>query len=174
MAQVVVMPKLGLTMETGIVQAWVVAEGEQVKAGQVIAEIATKKITYELESQADGVLLKIVVPAEGEVPVGMPIAWIGQPGEDLEEGAPSGAVSGAGSDGASGGAAGAAQPAADGAAAAAPADAAQPGGRVLASPAAKKLAEAKGLDLAQVTGTGPGGRITVDDVEAASPSAPTV
>jgi pyruvate dehydrogenase E2 component (dihydrolipoamide acetyltransferase) len=174
MVEVVVMPKLGLTMETGIVQAWVVAEGEDVKTGEVIAEIATEKITYELESQVDGVLLKIVVPVEGEVPVGTPIAWIGQPGDDWEQGAASDAA------GAAGRAAGAAPLAAAEAVEAseagqtAPAGAAQPGGRVVASPAARKLAEAKGVDIGRIAGTGPGGRITVDDVEAASPSAPTV
>jgi pyruvate dehydrogenase E2 component (dihydrolipoamide acetyltransferase) len=158
MAEVVVMPKLGLTMESGIVQAWLVGEGDQVKAGQVIAEIATEKITYELEAQAEGVLLKIVVSAESEVPVGTPIAWIGLPGEDLVEGgAPGEDVRGAA----------AAQPAAEAAAAPAPLEA-RPGGRVLASPAARKLAGERGVDLAGVAGTGPGGRITVDDVEVAA------
>ena len=71
MAETVVMPKLGLLMETGVVGAWRVAEGDEVSVGQVIAEITTEKITYELESQAAGVLLKIL-PEEVEAPVGSP------------------------------------------------------------------------------------------------------
>ena len=81
MAETVGMPKLGLTMETGAVGAWLVAEGDEVKAGQVIAEIVTEKITYELEAETAGVVLKILLAEEEEVPVGTPIAVIGQPGE---------------------------------------------------------------------------------------------
>jgi pyruvate/2-oxoglutarate dehydrogenase complex dihydrolipoamide acyltransferase (E2) component len=80
-AETVGMPKLGLTMETGAVGAWLVAEGDEVKAGQVIAEIVTEKITYELEAETAGVVLKILLGEEEEVPVGTPIAVIGQPGE---------------------------------------------------------------------------------------------
>jgi pyruvate/2-oxoglutarate dehydrogenase complex dihydrolipoamide acyltransferase (E2) component len=68
-------------METGAVGAWLVAEGDEVKTGQVIAEIVTEKITYELESEAAGVVLRILLDEEEEVPVGTPIAVIGQPGE---------------------------------------------------------------------------------------------
>ena len=81
MAETVGMPKLGLTMETGAVGAWLVAEGDEVKAGQLIAEIVTEKITYELEAETAGVVLKILLGEEEEVPVGTPIAVIGQPGE---------------------------------------------------------------------------------------------
>jgi pyruvate/2-oxoglutarate dehydrogenase complex dihydrolipoamide acyltransferase (E2) component len=80
-AETVGMPKLGLTMETGAVGAWLVAEGDEVRAGQVIAEIVTEKITYELEAETAGVVLKILLGEEEEVPVGTPIAVIGQPGE---------------------------------------------------------------------------------------------
>jgi len=80
-AETVGMPKLGLTMETGAVGAWLVAEGDEVKAGQVIAEIVTEKITYELEAETAGVVLKILLGEEEEVPVGTPIAVIGQAGE---------------------------------------------------------------------------------------------
>ena len=81
MAETVGMPKLGLTMETGAVGAWLVAEGDEVAAGQVIAEIVTEKITYELEAETAGVVLRILLAEEEEVPVGTPIAVIGQPGE---------------------------------------------------------------------------------------------
>ena len=81
MADTIGMPKLGLTMETGAVGAWLVDVGDEVKAGQVIAEIVTEKITYELEAETAGVVLKILLGEEEEVPVGTPIAVIGQPGE---------------------------------------------------------------------------------------------
>ena len=81
MAETIGMPKLGLTMETGAVGAWLVGEGDEVKAGQVIAEIVTEKITYELETETAGVVLKILLAEEVEVPVGTPIIVIGQPGE---------------------------------------------------------------------------------------------
>ncbi len=83
MAEAIGMPKLGLTMETGAVGAWLVSEGDEVKAGQVIAEIVTEKITYELEADTAGTVLRILLEEEMEVPVGTPIAVIGQPGEDV-------------------------------------------------------------------------------------------
>jgi pyruvate/2-oxoglutarate dehydrogenase complex dihydrolipoamide acyltransferase (E2) component len=82
MAETIGMPKLGLTMETGAVGTWLVGEGDEVKAGAVIAEIVTEKITYDLEAETAGVVLKILVEEEVEVPVGTPIIVIGQPGED--------------------------------------------------------------------------------------------
>jgi pyruvate/2-oxoglutarate dehydrogenase complex dihydrolipoamide acyltransferase (E2) component len=81
MAETIVMPKLGLTMETGAVGSWLVGEGDEVKAGQVIAEIVTEKITYDLEAETAGAVLKILIDEEMEVPVGTPIIVIGQPGE---------------------------------------------------------------------------------------------
>jgi len=77
------MPKLGLTMETGAVGAWLVSEGDEVKAGQVIAEIVTEKITYDLEVETAGTVLRILLEEEVEVPVGTPIAVVGRPGEDI-------------------------------------------------------------------------------------------
>jgi pyruvate dehydrogenase E2 component (dihydrolipoamide acetyltransferase) len=82
MAETIVMPKLGLTMETGAVGSWLVGEGDKVKAGQVIAEIVTEKITYELESEMAGVVLRILLAEEVDVPVGTPIVVIGQQGEE--------------------------------------------------------------------------------------------
>jgi pyruvate/2-oxoglutarate dehydrogenase complex dihydrolipoamide acyltransferase (E2) component len=83
MAETIAMPKLGLTMETGAVGTWLVAVGDEVKAGQVIAEIVTEKITYDLETETAGVVLKILLDEEVEVPVGAPIVVIGQPGEEV-------------------------------------------------------------------------------------------
>ena len=82
MAETIGMPKLGLTMETGAVGTWLVGEGDEVKAGTVIAEIVTEKIAYDLEAETPGVVLKILLDAEVEVPVGTPIIVIGQPGEE--------------------------------------------------------------------------------------------
>jgi pyruvate/2-oxoglutarate dehydrogenase complex dihydrolipoamide acyltransferase (E2) component len=82
MAETIGMPKLGLTMETGAVGTWLVGEGDEVKAGAVIAEIVTEKIAYDLEAETAGVVLKILLDAEVEVPVGTPIIVIGQPGEE--------------------------------------------------------------------------------------------
>jgi pyruvate/2-oxoglutarate dehydrogenase complex dihydrolipoamide acyltransferase (E2) component len=78
------MPKLGLTMETGAVGTWLVGVGDQVKAGQVIAEIVTEKITYDLEAETSGTVLKILLEEEVEVPVGTPIVVVGQPGEEVD------------------------------------------------------------------------------------------
>jgi pyruvate/2-oxoglutarate dehydrogenase complex dihydrolipoamide acyltransferase (E2) component len=82
-AETIGMPKLGLTMETGAVGSWLVSEGDEVKAGQVLAEIVTEKITYELESETGGVVLKILLAEEVEVPVGTPIVVVGQPDEEV-------------------------------------------------------------------------------------------
>jgi pyruvate/2-oxoglutarate dehydrogenase complex dihydrolipoamide acyltransferase (E2) component len=81
-AETIAMPKLGLTMETGAVGTWLVSVGDEVKAGQVIAEIVTEKITYDLEAETAGTVLKIMLDEEVEVPVGTPLVVIGQPGEE--------------------------------------------------------------------------------------------
>jgi len=83
MAETISMPKLGLTMETGAVGAWLVSDGDEVKPGQVIAEIVTEKITYDLETETAGTVLKILLEEEVDVPVGTPLAVIGRPGEDV-------------------------------------------------------------------------------------------
>ena len=83
MAETIGMPKLGLTMETGAVGTWLVSAGDEVKAGQVIAEIVTEKITYDLEAETAGIVLEILLGEEVEVAVGTPLVVIGQPGEEL-------------------------------------------------------------------------------------------
>ena len=75
------MPQLGLTMEEGTLSRWIKHEGDTVKAGDVVAEITTDKLTNELTSEQDGVLLKIVAQEGDDVPVKGTLAWIGQPGE---------------------------------------------------------------------------------------------
>src|SRR5882757_10966070 len=82
MASEVKLPRLGQGMEAGTVTKWLKSEGETVAKGEPLFEIDTDKVTQEVESDFDGVLLKIAL-AEGEAPVGQTIAWIGAAGEDL-------------------------------------------------------------------------------------------
>lgn len=144
MATVIAMPKLGLSMKTGTVGKWLKKEGDAVKKGEAIVEVMTEKITNKVEAPADGTLLKIVSQKGAKLPVGGLMGVIGEAGEDITA-----ALSSAGA------------PAEAGAAAAAPA----PGGKVKISPAARKLAEENGIDYSRITGTGPEGRITREDVE---------
>ena len=160
MAKVIVMPKLGLTMTEGTLSKWLKHEGEAVKEGEPLFEVETDKLTNTIEAAASGTLLKITLPEGGVAPCMEPVAVIGEPGEDFAS--------------LLGGAAPAeekpAAPAAAPAASAAPAR--KPGERVLASPAAKKLAKELGIDLALVPGTGPKGRVTEDDVRSFNAAPP--
>ena len=81
MAYEVLMPQLGLTMEEGTVSQWIKHEGDEVKTGDVIVEITTDKLTNEVASEHDGVLLKIVAQEGEDIPVKGLLAYIGQPGE---------------------------------------------------------------------------------------------
>ena len=85
MAYEVLMPQLGLTMEEGTVSQWIKHEGDAVKAGDVVVEITTDKLTNEITSEQDGVLLKIVAQEGEDVPVKGLLAYIGQPGEQVVE-----------------------------------------------------------------------------------------
>lgn len=156
MAQEVLMPKLGLTMTEGTIEEWKYKEGDSVKKGDILFSVATDKLTNDVEAEADGVLLKILLPEGETAPCKAVIAYIGEAGEVIAEG------------GASAESTAAQAPASSAAAVSAKAPAAtrDPGTPVLASPAAKKLAKEKGVDLALVAGTGPKGRITLEDVEA--------
>ena len=152
----VLMPKLGLTMTKGTMVRWFKSEGESVEKGEKLALFETEKVTTEVAAPASGTLLKIVSPAKSAVPVGQVIAYIGKQGESLPAPPP--------------------QAAAPAAPALAPdVRAAQPQPvattEVRATPKAKRLAAEKGTDLARVKGTGPGGMITEEDVEAFVPEA---
>ena len=154
MATVVTMPKLGLTMTEGSVSKWHKKEGERVEKGEIIAEVATDKINYELEAPESGVLRKILIGPDAKVPVTAPIAIIAEADEDISGLMPKGTA----------GAAPATQ--AEVKAPPAPVAAQAPATQAIkASPAAKKLAKDHGVDLSLVTGTGPGGRIVEKDVE---------
>ena len=172
MATELTMPQMGFDMQEGTVVRWLVEEGAEVKTGDPVAEIETDKAVVEFESYASGILHKILVPEGSTVPVGQAIAIVGAPDEEV--GGPS-----------------AAPPPADITSEEKPAEPLRaatplPGpvdelhpprptaapaaqGPVRASPVARRLADEMGIDLSQIVGTGPGGRITKDDVAAVEP-----
>jgi pyruvate dehydrogenase E2 component (dihydrolipoamide acetyltransferase) len=159
------MPSLGHTMEKGKVIEWLKQEGESLAKGEPMVVIETDKVVTEVEAPTDSVLVRIVVGQEEERPIGATLALLGSPGERLSDAeiqqllgdestqaappAPPAAVATA--------AAAVRAPAAT-----APASAA--GDRVKISPVARKLAQERGLDPAAIAGSGPGGRITREDV----------
>ncbi|GAA5079159.1 pyruvate dehydrogenase complex dihydrolipoamide acetyltransferase [Roseibacterium beibuensis] len=179
----ILMPALSPTMEEGTLAKWLVKEGDTVSAGDILAEIETDKATMEFEAVDEGTIGKILV-AEGSegVKVNSPIAVLLEEGESADDigdadAAASSApqASDAGKEAAAtGGSDAPAAPAAAAAAAATPAPAAPTGGdgtRIFASPLARRIAADKGLDLAQIKGSGPRGRIVKADVENAQPGA---
>ncbi len=176
MATEILMPALSPTMEEGTLAKWLVKEGDTVSAGDLLAEIETDKATMEFEAVDEGVIGKILV-AEGAqgVKVNTPIAVLLEEGESLDDTKPASAPQPEAAKAADAGAEAAPKPQAAGASEApAPAPAAPraaDGGRIFASPLARRIAAEKGLDLAQVKGSGPHGRIVKADVEAARPGA---
>ncbi|MCR9107564.1 pyruvate dehydrogenase complex dihydrolipoamide acetyltransferase [Marivita sp. XM-24bin2] len=167
----ILMPALSPTMEEGTLAKWLVKEGDTVASGDIIAEIETDKATMEFEAVDEGVIGKILV-TEGtaDVKVNTPIAMLLEDGESAEDmGAPSEPKE---------------EPASSHVAPAEPSEATAPvqgygrgaapqtetatGDRIFASPLARRIAADKGLDLSQITGSGPRGRIVKADVETAS------
>ena len=167
MAETITMPKLGFDMAEGTLVRWVRVEGEAVEKGQVLAEIETDKATVEVELNVAGVVYKHLVEQGSIVPVGTPIAVIAAPGEkvtDLPDKPAEAKAPAAAKEEAS-----APAPTAD-----VPAKAeALEGGRVKASPLARRLAEERQVNLAEIQGSGPGGRVVRKDIEAAM-AAPAV
>ena len=162
MATELLMPKLGLTMTEGTIDEWKKKEGDAVQKGEIIYSVATDKLTNDVESDADGVLLKILV-AEGEtVPCKTLVGWLGQPGEAVPDGAAPAAAAAPAAEAPAVGAAGAA-------ASAAPAR--EAGAYVPATPYAKKLAREKGFDLGQIPATGYKGVVVAKDVLGFTPAA---
>ena len=163
MATSIVMPQMGYDMQQGTVVRWHKQEGDPVARGDVLADIETDKATVEFEAYVGGVLRKIVAQEGIAIPVGDLIAVITGPDEALPEGLLSRTGSGDTDDAPGGNRAttAAAQPVST----VTPAlPAAAPGGEVRASPIARRMAREQGIDLAVVTGTGPGGRIVEQDV----------
>jgi pyruvate dehydrogenase E2 component (dihydrolipoamide acetyltransferase) len=177
MATKVTMPQMGFDMTEGKVARWLKKVGDQVKQGEPVVEIETDKVNIETEAQGDGVLREIVVTEGETVPVGAMIAIIGAPDEDLSaikaESQPAQKSEAAGPAAKSQAEGAVAQPAAASPAAIAEAPSTTGGdGRIKASPLARRIAEEKGLNLAVLNGTGPGGRIVKRDVDAALSAMP--
>ena len=153
MASEIVLPQWGMEMQDGTIVRWLKQEGDTVAEGEPIVEVETAKLQTELESTAAGVLSRIVAQ-EGEiVPIRGVLCVIAEPGEEVATAPPAPAVS----------ASAATAPAAQTVSAANGASAV----RVQVVPAARRLARERGIDLAQVNGSGPSGRILLADVEAA-------
>src|ERR1700719_3691418 len=174
----ILMPALSPTMEKGNLAKWLKKEGDKVKAGDILAEIETDKATMEYEAIDEGVIAKILVPeGTADIAVNQPIAVLATEGEDVKAasaGAPAAKPS------ASSSPPPAAKPAsvptpppppAQGmpvaASQVAPAPTTNGHGRIFASPLARRLAKAAGIDVVRIAGTGPHGRIVARDVEAA-------
>ena len=175
MATEIKLPRLGQGMESGTIVKWLKSEGDAVKKGEPLYELDTDKVTQEVEADATGVLLKIAIQ-EGEVPVGETVAVIGEQGEEVAiEVAPEEPQT-----------EGSRAPARDaererGSEASTQTEQAEPSsgngatrsdGRVKASPLARRIARERGVDLAQLRGTGPDGRIVAEDVEGAEAPGP--
>ncbi|MGJ8652810.1 MAG: dihydrolipoamide acetyltransferase family protein [Opitutaceae bacterium] len=175
MATLIDMPKLSDTMTVGTLVKWLKNEGDPISNGDMIAEVETDKATMEVECFDDGILIKQYCQAGAEVAVGDAIAAVGEEGEEAPAAQSSAPVAPASE---------VETPAApvEAPAAPEPAPAATPApeptpapaatsGRIKASPVAKKIAAEKGIDLATIQGSGPGGRIVKDDVLNAKPGA---
>ncbi len=186
MATEIKLPRLGQGMESGTIVKWLKSEGDQVEKGEPLYELDTDKVTQEVEADASGVLLKIAV-AEGEVEVGKTIAVIGEQGEEVsvaeepstdgggarqveedrqEEGSPAPAREAERERGRSASAAPTEQAAETREAGS------ENGGRIKASPLARRIARERGIDLSAIAGTGPEGRVVAEDVERAAATAP--
>src|SRR4051812_28570180 len=169
MATEIKLPRLGQGMESGTIVKWLKSEGQQVEKGEPLYELDTDKVTQEVEADASGVLLKIAV-TQGEVPVGRTIAVIGEQGESVEvsedaqeEGTPARARE---------------QERERGREASTRGEMSEQvtqirepqsgNGRVKASPLARRIARERGIDLTNVAGTGPEGRVVAEDVERAA------
>jgi pyruvate dehydrogenase E2 component (dihydrolipoamide acetyltransferase) len=183
MAVDVSLPRLGQGMEAGTIVRWLKSEGEQVEKGEPLYELDTDKVTQEVEAEASGVLLKILAGEGEEIEVGKRIAVIGEQGEDVaaeaeaeveveedaqEEGSPGEAREEERERGR--------EAAAEEEEQAAEAQPSRVNGRVKASPLARRIARERSIDLTNLTGTGPEGRIVAEDVEraAATPAHATV
>lgn len=172
MATEIIMPVLGMTMESGIIVEWMKQEGDAVTEGEVLFNVETDKSVMEVEAKASGTLLRILHGPGDDVPIQQVIGYIGEAGEVIAEAGDPGDGDGA-TDVTTDGTAdvttdGAAHSTAGGQDGATAAGAATPGqpGRVKISPKARRHARDLGIAVEHIAGTGPGGRIVFSDVEA--------
>ena len=176
----VTMPKLSPTMETGVIAQWLVKVGDTIKEGDVLADIETDKATMQMKSYDDGIIVHIDHAAGDEVALGQRVMVLAKKGEDAKQVAAGLGLGGAQAAPASKTAETEVKPAvaASGSTGATTSgngqqeqEVAEPpveahGGRLKASPLARKMAESSQLDLNRIRGTGPGGRIIRRDIEA--------
>ena len=174
MATIMIMQRMSVAMEYGVILKWLKKEGDAVKKGDAVVEIFGEKNEFELEAPDDGILLKLLCDINDEIPISEPIAIIGNEGEEIPDirpkklnapapAAPSPqAVVAPSSSMLRGKAEAAAKPSV------------LAGGRIRASPRAKKKANDLGVDLGHVSGSGPDGRIVEADVVAAQSAAPQI
>ncbi len=153
MAHAIVMPQVGQDIKTGAIVEWCVKENDYVNKGDIVAIVESDKATFEVEAYESGVLLKILYDAGAEVPVLDPIAYIGEPGENIEELESAGATT-------------------KEAIEITPSQEAKieketklhPKSKAAVSPAAKRVSREYGIDLSKIKGSGPDGRILKQDV----------
>ncbi len=159
MAKAIIMPQVGQDIKTGVIVEWCVKENDYVNKGNIVAIVESDKATFEVEAYESGVLLKILYDAGAEVPVLDPIAYIGEPGEDIKQLESADTVT-------------------DEAIETAPSEITKVEKEteqhrkqsIAVSPAAKRVARKYGVDLSKITGSGPDGRILKQDVLAAASS----
>ncbi len=170
MAEAIRMPKMSDTMTEGVIVSWLKKVGDDIKPGDILAEVETDKATMELENFVKGTLLHIGIEAGGSVPVDALIAVVGQKGEDI-----SALLSNANAPAKADAPKTESVTATNDTVAEIPVEVTNTHdeGRVKASPLAKKIAEEKGISLNQVAGSGDGGRIVKRDVETFTPAAQT-
>ena len=177
MVTTMIMQRMSVAMEYGVILKWLKKEGDKVKKGDLIVEIFGEKNEFELEAPDDGVILKILCEVNDEIPISEPIAYIGKEGEKIPDARPkklnAASVTAP------------TQPTAPVTTAqTSPADTTHviqpsietrlPGGKIKASPRAKKKAKELGVDLSFILGTGPEGRIVERDVIAPKNVVPQV
>ena len=172
-AELITMPKMSDTMETGVISSWLKQVGDEVASGDILAEVETDKATMELESYNDGVLLHIAVEAGGSVAVDGPIAIIGEKGADFETLLKAHANKSNGNSASSGQSELTTEKGPESTPVSTPEQSnssSSDNERIKASPLAKKMAAEKGYDLSQVKGSGDNGRIVKKDIENFTPS----
>ena len=177
MSSQVTLPRLGQGMETGTIVRWLKSEGDNVEKGEALYELDTEKVTQEVEAEASGVLLKILAGEGEEIEVGKAIAVIGEQGEDASEGEAEDPTEVSEDDAQEEGSpAPEREDERERGREEAPEGPSEPeqsvestnGGRVKASPLARRIARERGIELSALRGTGPEGRIVAEDVERAS------
>ncbi|MCS6915990.1 MAG: pyruvate dehydrogenase complex dihydrolipoamide acetyltransferase [Myxococcota bacterium] len=176
MATLITMPRLSPTMEEGVLAKWIKKEGDRITPGDIIAEVETDKANMDFPLEEEGVLLRHLVAEGTTVKLGAPVAILGEEGEDISAALAAAATAGPaepaaptteGQKPAPMAASQGPMAASQGPMAASPSPPAAAPKRILASPLARRLAEEAGVDLRQVQGSGPGGRVVKRDIERA-------